>query len=153
MKPRFLAIACGLAALGASSGHAEPNDLGAVQRVLRGVHHDLTYQLQTDTRRKWRVEPADRKGDCVSYALTTAKRLEDAGFAPERLQLLILGGYRGQTHAVVLIDGAWVADSMSEWVEPLSSYAGHHEINRIPAGVALKAAASNNPWTIIAFGG
>lgn len=69
----------------------------------------------------WVESPVDGKGDCEDYVLTKARKLEALGWSAARMSMATFS-YGGKTHAVLLIDDAYVLDSLSPWVGRWKDY-------------------------------
>ncbi|MDR3510668.1 MAG: transglutaminase-like cysteine peptidase [Caulobacteraceae bacterium] len=148
----IVAGALGGAYLAGSAARAS-DDRATVQRVLREVRAEVDWTRDGDGKDGWRVADGPQRGNCATMALTIAVRLERAGFAPQRLRILQLTGYGADTHAVLLVDGRWVADSQSPWVEPLGAYAAHPVARAWSIATVIDAAAKPQPWTVLAMSG
>ena len=103
----------------------------------------------------WVESPADGKGDCEDYVLTKARKLEALGWSVGRMSMAVFR-YGGKTHAVLVIDGADVLDSMSPWVGRWADYHGKPEAS-YPIAFArslarLKSLPKSAPEVLLASG-
>lgn len=67
------------------------------------------------------IEAGGKYGDCEDYVLEKRRALLAAGVPKSALSIAVVSTYRGETHAVLLVDtaqGEYVLDNLSPWVLP-----------------------------------
>lgn len=123
-----------LAALALALTLSAPADLTAIQTAV-----NLEGTQSRDQRHAW--APLSEKGwvgDCKDFALEKRKELIAAGYDAKRL-IVWLGFERGP-HAVLIVDHAWVLDSLQDGVEPL----GHQHVSLVCPAADLSTFVKND---------
>lgn len=67
------------------------------------------------------LENGVKYGDCEDYVLEKRRALLGSGLPPAALSIAVVATFRGETHAVLLVDtdaGEYVLDSLTPWVLP-----------------------------------
>lgn len=107
-----------------------------VNRAIRRSTDQATFG-QTDV---WTVPSGARaRGDCEDYALAKRRALIDAGVDPDLISVGIVRTYRGEIHAVLLVEtgqGEYVLDNLSPWVVRWNE-APYHWLERQTPGSPL----------------
>lgn len=98
-------------------------DAALLERVNRHVNRTIrrsTDQATFGETDVWAVPSGARaRGDCEDYALAKRRALIEAGVDPDVISLGIVRTYRGEIHAVLLVEtgrGEYVLDNLSPWV-------------------------------------
>lgn len=95
-------------------------DDGYTQTALvnRDVNTRMTYRA--DTGDQWDAT-CPVAGDCEDYALCKARKLMEQGVATSRMQLWVLKSWRGDNHAVLVVDDV-VLDNRVAMPVPVGDY-------------------------------
>lgn len=110
-----------IAALALALTLTAPADLTTINDIVNteGTQRpDMMHQWAPLSEKGW-------VGDCKDFALEKRKELIAAGYDPKRL-VVWLANERGP-HAVLVVDRAWVLDSLQTWPERL----GHQHADMV----------------------